>query len=105
MKKINSTTGSDQTRSRRWNRRGSDGASFNNVKNNLSSVEENDDSTQVSSWQSVVEAEPLLSREPFHFTEEIKERITASGRASLTTLITLSLLIFSGQGESIIILL
>ena len=104
MKKINSTTGSDQTRSRRWNRRDSDGASFNNVKNNLSS-EENDDSTHVSSWQSIVEAEPLLSREPFHFTEELKERITASGRASLTTLITLSLLIFSGQGESIIILL
>ena len=48
-----------------------------------------------------VEDEPLLSREPLHLTAELKDRIGEAIRASSTTFITLSLLIYSGQGEKI----
>ena len=61
----------------------------------------NNESTSV--WQRIVEAEPLLSREPIHLTLEFKDRISAACRAAVTSLVTLSILIFSGQGKECIL--
>jgi len=108
--------------SKRWKRRESDGAAWSSTLNlsELSTLdeqhEEQEGTQQVrrrssltsllsrseSISQSIakfVEDEPLLSREPIHLTAELKERIGEAVRASATTFVTLSLLIYSGQGE------
>ena len=109
--------------SKRWKRRESDGAAWSSTLNlgELSTLDdqpqqEEDTQQQVrrrssltsllsrseSISQSIakfVEDEPLLSREPVHLTAELKDRIGEAVRASATTFITLSLLIYSGQGE------
>jgi len=109
-------------RSKRWKRRESDGAAWSSALNlgELSTLdeqhEEQEGTQQVrrrssltsllsrseSISQSIakfVEDEPLLSREPIHLTAELKDRIGEAVRASATTFVTLSLLIYSGQGE------
>ena len=109
-------------RSKRWKRRESDGAAWTSTLNlgELSTLDEQqreqEETQQVrrrssltsllsrleSISQSIarfVEDEPLLSREPIHLTAELKDRIGEAVRASATTFATLSLLIYSGQGE------
>ena len=108
--------------SKRWERRESDGAAWTSTRNlgELSPLDEQQEeegpqprrrcslgsllSSHQSMGQSIanfVEDEPLLSREPLHLTAELKDRIGEAIRASSTTFITLSLLIYSGQGEKI----
>ena len=108
--------------SKRWERRESDGAAWTSTRNlgELSPLDEQQEeegpqprrrcslgsllSSQQSMGQSIanfVEDEPLLSREPLHLTAELKDRIGQAIRPSSTTFITLSLLIYSGQGEKI----
>ena len=111
-------------RSKRWKRRESDGAAWSSTLNlgelsasdeqqqqqegstqqvrrrsSLTSLLSREGSTISQSIAKFVEDEPLLSREPIHLTTELKERIGEAVRASATTFITLSLLIYSGQGE------
>jgi len=109
--------------SKRWKRRESDGAAWSSTLNlgELSTLDEQQEeqegtqqqvrrrssltsllSRSESISQSIakfVEDEPLLSREPIHLTGELKDRIGEAVRASATTFVTLSLLIYSGQGE------
>lgn len=101
--------------SKRWERRESDGAAWTSTRNlgELSPLDEQQEEegpqprrrcSSQSIGQSIanfVEDEPLLSREPLHLTAELKDRIGEAIRASSTTFITLSLLIYSGQGEKI----
>ena len=89
-------------KNKRWNRRSSDGAAWGSA----SDIAENNDidSSQPRpsyslSFRRIVASEPLFSREPIQITEEFRSRIAAAARASLTTLITFSLLVYSGQGE------
>ena len=109
--------------SKRWKRRESDGAAWSSTLNlgELSTLDEQQQEEQEGTQQvrrrssltsllsrsesisqsiaKFVEDEPLLSREPVHLTAELKDRIGEAVRASATTFITLSLLIYSGQGE------
>ena len=110
--------------SKRWKRRESDGAAWSSTLNlgelstldeqqreeegstqqvrrrsSLTSLLSREGSTISQSIAKFVEDEPLLSREPIHLTVELKDRIGEAVRASATTFITLSLLIYSGQGE------
>lgn len=100
--------------SKRWERRESDGAAWTSPRNlgELSPLDEQQEEEgpqprrrcSLGMGQSIanfVEDEPLLSREPLHLTAELKDRIGEAIRASSTTFITLSLLIYSGQGEKI----
>ena len=100
--------------SKRWERRESDGAAWTSTRNlgELSPLDEQQEEEgpqprrrcSLGMGQSIanfVEDEPLLSREPLHLTAELKDRIGEAIRASSTTFITLSLLIYSGQGEKI----
>ena len=69
---------------RRWNRRNSDGAAWggeNSTNNN------NTDDHRTRSYY----------REPVQISAEFRERIAAAARASIVTLTTFSLLVFSGQ--------
>ena len=113
-------------RSKRWKRRESDGAAWSSTLNlgelsasdeqqqqreeegstqqvrrrsSLTSLLSREGSTISQSIAKFVEDEPLLSREPIHLTAELKDRIGEAVRASATTFITLSLLIYSGQGK------
>ena len=112
-------------RSKRWKRRESDGAAWSSTFNlgelstsneqqqveeetqqvrrrsSLTSLLSREGSAISQSIARFVEDEPLLSREPIQLTVELKNRIGEAVRSSATTFITLSLLIYSGQGEEL----
>jgi len=96
----------NRKRSKRWNRRSSDGAAWDFGTDHLA---ENDEDRQLQQWHQkrwsscsmalkrIAASEPLFSREPIRITKEFKDRIAAAARASLVTLVIFSILVFSGQ--------
>ena len=92
----------NRTRSKRWNRRSSDGAAWNSFEG-----ENDDDGTQrqrsccALAWQRIPHgwSNTIFSHEPIQITAEFRNRISSAARASFVTFVTFTLLIFSGQGE------
>ena len=95
----------NQARSKRWNRRSSDGAAWSwesgsdLFENNDDDGEERRRSSCSTTLRRMVESQQLFSHEPFHWTAEFRDRIAASSRASAVSFGIFALLAFSGQGE------
>ena len=94
----------DTTRKRRWNRRLSDGAAFDTLSIDGLSEENQSSSSSLthSSSRSIhhnVASSPLLNREPFHVTEELRTRINEAIRYAITTFVTFGVLDYKGQSE------
>jgi hypothetical protein len=93
--------GISHTRNKRWNRRQSDGASLESLDNYIDPVgEDGFGDVRRNRWLRRIHDAlgPMLGRDNVRMTEELRDRIAAATLASSATFITLSLLIFDGQG-------
>jgi hypothetical protein len=92
--------GISHTRNKRWNRRPSDGASLESLDYNIDPVGEDGfgDVRRNRCLRRIHTMGTMLGRDNVRMTEELRDRIAAAALASSATFITLSLLIFDGQG-------
>ena len=93
--------GISNTRNKRWNRRQSDGASLESLDYNIDPVgEDGFGDVRRNRWLRRIHDAlgPMLGCDNVRMTEELRDRIAAATPASSATFITLSLLIFDGQG-------
>ena len=106
----------NNTRSKRWNRRSSDGAAWGNSFDTDQFDEDDGGESEgggervrrcqyARCWRrfgTAIASEPLFSREPMqHMTGEFKDRLAAASRSCAVSFVILSVLIFSGQGEGV----